>query len=203
MQSQGGTPDSQDGAAAKSAASSKAALPRYTDHLERDGWQRMGDSGQPVASTSRVIQAPTSISSLTLQDFRSKDRNREARLTQLYETLRQKQWQPVESAGATSSKDVSKDGRASQKQAQTPEEKRRRAVRRAYLQELYNHITDDGDPDSQSSGVPSYARFTRFIEEKEEALWRLFCSIDSDNDMQLSLDEIQHSLNKAGGVPSD
>lgn len=45
---------------------------------------------------------------------------------------------------------------------------------------------------------PTFAQFSSFVENKEESLWKLFCHIDSDQDMLLAPHELHDALAKAG-----
>jgi hypothetical protein len=100
----------------------------------------------------------------------------------------------------------------------TQDEKRLQDTNKEYLKELY-HSLCPGDEAAKGKG-PSFERFTQFVEAKEQgehlhfercrllnlsdclrcttALWELFCQIDKDKDMQLTAEELQGALSRAG-----
>lgn len=180
----------------------KVALQRPRDFRARDGYLQMQDIDAPASPnlirvpqirTSRTTSSSSSATKYrSLAEFRSQDKDRKARINELYETLRQ---QSPGTQGATAPVALK-----SSPERQSAEEQRKAAVRKAYLKELYERInSDDGDRQGQSSSSgPSLDRLMRFVEQREEALWQLFCAIDSNDDMLLSQDELLHSLHKAG-----
>ena len=180
------------------------ALQRPKDYRARDGYLQLHDIDARSSHTLiripqiRALRASSSSSAAstkyrTLAEFRSQDKDRKARISQLYESLRQQSPRN----NATESPNTLEQAKS---QRQTSEELRKAAVRDAYLKELYERInSDDGDRQGQSSSSgPSLDRLVGFVEQKEEALWQLFCAIDSNDDMLLSQDELLHSLHKAG-----
>lgn len=178
----------------------------------------------PVASTSKAaFHAPVDVCSYrTLDDFRRQDRDRKGRLRKLFNTLRQEWALPHDHTAYTTHTRHSSHPESELEEAPrqlTADEKRVEVINKEYLSELY-HSLCPGDEAAKGKG-PSFERFTQFVEAKEQgkcdasplrmfeapvedspslsvALWELFCNIDKDKDMQLTAEELQNALHRAG-----
>ena len=194
-------------AASSSTSSASASLPKSRRELfeetARPPAQRYtvqqcslrGDDA-PVASTSKSAGLRLKDGCYaTLEQFRANDTARQTRLRKLYNTLKQ-EWAVPHSHDEEHrpSGSTSKTLPSAYPTPHNAEERKVADVRKEYLRELYHSLC----PGEGGKGKePTLEVFTDFVEQKEEALWRVFCEIDKDNDMQLHPEELHAALSRS------
>lgn len=151
-------------------------------------------SDEPIASTSKSAGLRLKDGCYaTLSQFRTNDKDRQNRLRKLYNTLKQEWAVPHshEDGLPVPSGSTSKTLPSAYPTPHNAEERRVADVRKEYLRELYHSLCPG---DAGKGKEPTLEIFTDFVEQKEEALWRIFCDIDKDKDMQLNPDELLAAL---------